>query len=336
MKSPFTGGEVSLVKEWQTVEYRKDTFNVFYHSYVCIDTAQHFTNDELDGLNLSQVHNQYRAKYGIPFIDEIKNVRKKYDLSAAKMSEVLGFGTNIYRNYEAGEMPSVANGRLIRMAEDVEEFRKLLHLSKNSLEPHEYERVLKKIEHARSGWKAVTDHWEKMLFGNMMPDIYNGYRVPSIQKIGAIVNYFASNNKPYTTALNKLLFYADFGHFKNYGCSISGLSYNAITNGPVPMNYGGIYNKVANDGYTVIIEQDFDDFVGEQFTAGRDFDSISESEELLSELEKETLKKVATKFKGMSTKKIVDLSHAERAWQDNVDDYGRINYKYGFDLKHFD
>jgi hypothetical protein len=118
MKSPFTNGEVRLDKKVTQLEYRKEKFNMVYHSYVCIDTGEHFTDDAIDTLNLTQVHNQYRAKYGIPFVDEIRELRHQYGLSAVKMSEVFGFGPNMYRLYEGGEMPAVPHGRMIKLAED--------------------------------------------------------------------------------------------------------------------------------------------------------------------------------------------------------------------------
>ncbi|WP_425443439.1 hypothetical protein [Sphingobacterium gobiense] len=42
------------------------------------------------------------------------------------MSEVLGLGVNTYRLYESGEMPTVANGRLILSVRDPEELLLLI------------------------------------------------------------------------------------------------------------------------------------------------------------------------------------------------------------------
>lgn len=332
MKSPFTGGNTTLQKEPRVLEYRKDSFEVLYHYYVCVDSDEQFTTTELDTLNLTQVYNKYREKYGIPFTDEIKNIRERYGLSASKMSEVLGLGANVYRNYESGEIPSVATGRLIRLAEDAEEFRKLLEMSRNSLEQHEYDKVKKKLEHAQTGWGKVEEIWKGWLFGNQYPNIHNGYRVPSLERIGNMVRFFAQKNLPYTTALNKLMFYADFGHFKNYGQSISGVYYKAIQKGPVPENYGGIYNHVVNNGYAKVEEMDFGDFVGERFVSDGVF--VFDAEDgVFSATELNMLEKVSERFKGLNTKQIVAISHEEPAWQDNVDDFNRISFEYGFELK---
>jgi putative zinc finger/helix-turn-helix YgiT family protein len=335
MKSPFTGGATKLEKELRILEYRKDSFEVLYHYYVCVDSNEQFTTTEIDTLNLNQVYNKYREKYGIPFTDEIKNIREKYGLSAAKMSEVLGLGVNVYRNYEAGEMPSVATGRLIRLAEDANEFGKLLEMSRNSLEQHEYDKVKKKVDNARSGWGKMEEVWKGWLFGNDYPNIQNGYRVPTLEKIGNMVCFFAQRNKPYTTALNKLMFYADFGHFKKYGQSISGLCYKAIQKGPVPENYGGIYNHVVNKGFAKVEEMDFGEFVGERFVTDGTviFDAI---DGLFTDTELTVMENVSERFKGLSTKKIIEISHEEPAWQDNVDSYHRISFEYGFELKNID
>jgi len=47
------------------------------------------------------------------------------------------------------------------------------------------------------------------------------------------------------------MFYSDFLHFKKYGISISGLRYQAIEFGPVPVHYRTIYDNI--DGLEQII-----------------------------------------------------------------------------------
>ena len=131
MKSPFTGKEMSILKEWRSMSFRKEEFDVSFHIYKCEDTGEQFEDDAFAELNYNQLVNQYRAKHAIPFPEEIKNIREKYGLSAAKMSEILGFGTNTYRQYEAGEIPSTSNARLIQMAKDPKKFIEMVDLCKN-------------------------------------------------------------------------------------------------------------------------------------------------------------------------------------------------------------
>ena len=314
------------------MEFRKESFTIQYHFYVCVESGEQFTTTEIDVLNVNQVHNQYRAKYGIPFTDEIKAIREKYDLSAAKMSDILGLGINIYRNYEAGEMPSVATGRLIRLADNPEEFGNLLEMSKNALESHEFTRVKKKIEQAEEEQVSVKSFIYDSIFGHNYPNLFNGYRIPSLEKLGWMISYFAGRNKPFLTAMNKLLFYADFSHFKKYGTGISGIYYKALPKGPVPDNYGILYNFAVNEGFAQVEEVDFGEFVGDRLIADHT-DLPEKARPLFSDAESAILKKVSEQFQGLSTKNIIDISHQEPAWQNNVGDFNRISFEYAFELK---
>lgn len=332
MKSPFTGGPVRHEKKIEKLEYRKEYFELVYHYYVCEDSGEEFTDEATDTLNITQVHNQYRAKYGIPFVEEIRELRQQYGLTSAKMCEVFGFGPNLYRHYESGEMPTVANGRLIQLAEDPDEFKRLVKLNRHAFEEHEFRRVEKKIEQYLEHWSRGTAFYERKLIGCHSPNLYNGFRMPRLKKIAAMINYFAFHNQPFLTALNKLMFYADFGHYKAHGFGISGTCYQAYERGPVPENYGAIYNEAVNRGYAEIKEVEFKDFVGEKFQSSRLF--LKEMDGMFSESEIAMLQKVSQRFKGMNTRQIVDISHRESGWQDNVSDQNHINFMYGFELKH--
>ena len=48
MKSPFTGGNVSLRQENSELVFRKEKFRYTYLYYECEDTKEHFTTTEID------------------------------------------------------------------------------------------------------------------------------------------------------------------------------------------------------------------------------------------------------------------------------------------------
>jgi uncharacterized phage-associated protein/DNA-binding transcriptional regulator YiaG len=324
-----TNNNLQLQKKIYQLEFRKENFQIVYHNLLNTKTREEFTTDELDDLNIAQVHNQYRSKYGIPFIDEIKAIKEQYGLSAAKISEILGLGLNVFKNYENGEMPSIATGRLIQLAKDPEEFRKLIALSKNELEPHELERINKKVAAKLSGWNEFDHKLEEYLFGPKIPSEHNGYKIPAMEKLGMMVKYFAQQLQPFTTKMNKLLFYADFLHYSRTGFSITGLTYIAITHGPVPKNYGGIYDRLFEAGFVALEEVDFNDFTGEKF-----MNQDGEPDmELFTPTERKAIVDVEQQLGKLKTNQIVDISHDEFAWRQNIDDFGRISYDYGFVLK---
>lgn len=332
MKSPFTGGEATLQKETRTMDFRKEAFQVMFQYYLCRDTREQFTDDELDEVNTNQVYNKYREKYGIPFPDEIKTIREQYGLPASKMSEILGLGANVYRSYEAGEVPSVSNGRLIQMVKDPDEFKKLVELSRNEFTPEELQKINRKINHAlETRDDHIKDFETHIMLGKKRPGLLNGYKVPDIEKINNMVLFFAEKVKPFKTKLNKLLFYADFLHFRMTYFSISGLTYQAIQKGPVPKNYDWIFDDAMKKRMVTIELKDFGEYMGEQFVKSNEavFD-----EGLFSESELKAMQIVADAFKNDTVNQIVAKSHKEDAWAGNIDAFGTISYDYGFNLKY--
>ena len=333
MKSPFTSKEMTLTKERRSMEFRKEKFEIVFHCYKCEDSGEQFTTTSLDDVNLNQVYNQYRDKFNIPFPDEISKIREKYGLSAAKMSEILGFGVNSFRQYEAGEMPSVANAKLIRMIDDPRKFIDMVELCGTLDEKLKAKHIQKAQLLVEERKRNISNlNFKEYLLGNHLADIYSGYRNPNFEKFTEMVVYFSGKLEPFKTKMNKLLFYADFLMFKQSCFSISGVRYRAINMGPVPHNFQSIFEYMANkDEIDIIYTQFPQGYIGEQFKVrkGRVFNA-----NLFSETELKTLEEVSTVFKSTSTNDIVELSHLEDAWRKNEKDKSLISYEYAFELKH--
>lgn len=331
MKSPITGLEMKLTKEQRSMIFRKETFDIVFHYYQCEDSREQFTSAALDELNMNQVYNQYRDKFNIPFPDEINNIRGKYGLSASKMSEILGFGVNSYRQYEAGEIPSVANAKLIQMVDDPQNFMEMTALCGTLDEKARGKYIQKAIFLAEEKKRNIFNiNFKEYLLGNHLADIYSGYRNPNFEKITEMVVYFSDKLSPFKTKMNKLLFYADFLMFKQSCFSISGMRYKAIEMGPVPINFQSIFEYLANKDEIDIFTTEFPQgYIGEQFKAknNRPF-----RVELFSENELNVLEKVANVFKPTSTNEMIELSHLEEAWKKNEKNKSVISYEYAFDL----
>lgn len=57
--------------------------------------------------------------------------------------------------------------------------------------------------------------------------------------------------------------------------------------------------------------------------------------DLFTDNELEMLKTVAQMFSDTDTKRIIELSHQEKAWVENQNNKNFIDYKYSFDFIHF-
>lgn len=331
IESPFSGGKAHLKRKVNELSFRKSRFEILEHYYQCEDTDAEFTTAEIDRVNLNQVYNQYRDKFGLPFPDQIKAIREKYDVSASKMSEILGLGTNTYRLYEQGEVPSVGNGRLIMAAEDPFEFKKFLAVSKDIVGEKQYHKICSKIDSIIEEDKKSEffNHEIKSLFTKLVPDKETGYRLPNLEKICHMIMFFSANAVTWSTKLNKLLFYSDFLAFKNSGQGISGLGYQAFKYGPVPSKYWKLYD-IISEGELLHREH-----VEEYGHPGSYFvPKLTFNELLFDEFELGIMHVVSERFKWHSAVEIENVSHKELAWIENEKGQKNISYQdYGFTIK---
>lgn len=332
MKSPITGKEMKLIREKRSMEFRRETFEIFYHYYKCEDSGEQFTSTALDELNMNQVYHQYRERFNIPFPEEIKKIREKYDVSLTKMSEILGFGINTYRQYESGEVPAAANAKLIQMADDPENFIDMIRSCTSLSE----DQKMKYSRAARSLIKNEEQNDERSVVKEYITsghkiDVFSGYRCPNLEKFTEMVVYFAEKLQPYKTKMNKLLFYADFLSYRDTGYSISGIKYRAIQWGPVPENFQSLFEYLSNRGKFEIHTTIFPEgYTGEEFRAKKERPF---NPGLFSDAELEILEKVATRFSDFSVSDIVDHSHKEKGWVENKDSKDLISYVYAFEME---
>lgn len=328
MKSPFTGGWVTLRQEKAELVFRKEKFEYVSLYYLCEDTGERFTTTEIDEINLSQVYNQYRIKYGIPFPDDIKKRRQTYELSAAKMSEILGFGDNQYRLYENGDMPSESNGKILSSIKDPSVFKVFVKNARNQFDAKEYEKILSKLKKAME--QETSDIQERLVFNSYSRGECNGYALQSYDKLKNIILYVISKcGNTFNTKMNKLLFYVDFLSYKRFGHGISGLAYKAIQFGPVPVRWDRVYSLI-DDVYPEIVV----------FSSGNCGTKLCSNQlpdySCFSAEELSVLDLVTDRFKDISAVEISELSHNENAWINYCNTNQMIDYKEAFTLQAFE
>ena len=328
MKSPFTGKEMKLVYEKRTSNFRGEQFEFEHTAWLCEDTGEQFTTDDSDTAAFVQVTNQYRAKYGIPYTDEIIDVRKRYGISAAKMSQILGIGVNQYRLYEQGEVPSVSNGRMIRSVMNPKVMLEMVESSKNEMSKSEYERIVSKVKAviAESEAYKLEQYETKRLF-TVPRGADNGYAQISLDRLKNILLYFIEKSDGvFFTKMNKLLFYADFMAYRVTGKSVSGLAYKAIAHGPVPVRWDRIYSFYDEIDQEIV-----------QFSDGREgtklVSKLSPDMAEFSDDELKILEYVSQRFKNETPTQISETSHEEEAWKKYKDSDKLISFEMAFTLK---
>ena len=305
--------------------FRKEKFQYVHLFYECEDTKEYFTTTEIDEINLSQVYNLYRVKYGIPFPDEIKLIRQSYGLSASKMSEILGFGDNQYRLYENGDMPSEANGKVLNSIKEPCVFEIFVKNARQQFEPKEYDKILSKLSKAK-------EYQQPHILRDLIYDSYsrsemNGYAAQSYSKLKNILLYYIEKyGGVFNTKMNKLLFYTDFFCYKKYGMAMSGLAYKAIQYGPVPVRWDRVYSLIDDIDIDIV-----------EFDSGHSGTKLcsSSSPDLSAFTANElfVLDTVYERFKEIKAAEISKISHDEDAWKNYFETDKMIDFKESFTLR---
>lgn len=330
MKSPITGTEMTLSSENREVSFRKEKFNIYYQFYLCEESGQQFTTTPLDEFNMLMLEHAYRTRHHIPQRDEITEIREQYELSAVRMGEILGFGQNTYGLYEKGDLPSLANANLIKLASDPKKFKSLVE----DWEPKSYnakEELVKKIDRLINQRKLQLINFDNYLMGDDEASELTGFKKPDIEKLTEMIVFFAHNVPSYKTKMNKLLFYSDFGMFKASGQSISGAMYKAIPYGPVPNHFETLYERLSVEDVIDNEYEDLKDGGQREFLKGRKDRPFNQDLFTIEELR--MLGHISQKFKKTKASKIVQISHEEEAWIANQESKSFISYNYALELK---
>ena len=327
MKSPFTGKEMKVIHEISTWKFRGEEFPYVHTAWMCEDTGERFTNDESDMSGFVQATNQYRDKYGIPYTDEIIAVRKRYAISAQKMSLILGIGVNQYRLYEQGEVPSVSNGRIIRSIMNPKVMFDFLESSRNILEDKDYQKIADKVKkEIADGEQRDINQYETNRVYKAHRGVANGYAPLSLCRLKNAMLYMIENCKEgWCTKMNKLLFYMDFLAYRENGMAISGLAYKAIDFGPVPERFAIVFSEFPEIHQEL---RSIGDFEGSVLVS-----SVKPDMSLFSTNELEVMKKVCLKFQDCSSRDLSKISHEEIAWINHHEHHETIPFIEAFELK---
>ena len=191
-------------------------------------------------------------------------------------------------------------------------------------EAEEYEKIHKHILNSEEDANIADSEANRLIYEGTQRSIYNGFGEFNHRKVEEMVRFFAQQGPCFPTKLNKEMFYADFSHYRKYGISISGLRYQAIRYGPVPVHYSTIYDHIPGLVQKCIIRD------------GIEATSFSCPEcdlTVFNDKERATLEEVAKVLTPMAVKEIVAKSHEESSWQSHYQDKEIIPYSEAYQLR---
>ena len=258
--------------------------------------------------------------------EEIRNFRKRYGLTQKELSDFLGWGGATLSRYENGALQDETHEKTLRLAMEPRNLLGLLQATPEALSGERRNSLLRALRAAEEEAYSFHRLYEER-FGEYNADEFSGYRKLDLAKLfNAIL--FLSRGGIQKTKLNKVLFYADFKHFKDYGVSITGVRYARITYGPVPDKWNFYFASLIEEEAIVVEEKIYaEDVVGEIFTSAREPNLA-----IFTDSEIKVLASLKEYFLGFSAKKITEFSHQEKGVKETL--AGRlISYEYAEELQ---
>ncbi len=229
--------EQETINKVSEINVRGELIKIDLNYYLCKECGEDYEipHPDYDPVNLA--FREFRRRKGMLQPEEIKEFRNELGLTQRELSEILRIGIASVNRYENGALQSEGHDRSIRLIMDNNNLIQLINSSPKILPEEVHQRLLKRIQDKRmDDGHLFREFIEK--FESYSSNLYSGYMKFSIYKYMRVIQFFCSKeNGVFKTKLNKLLFYADFKHFKDFGVSITGSRYANAPFGPIPHKY---------------------------------------------------------------------------------------------------
>tara|TARA_R110002110_G_scaffold415794_1_gene656137 strand:+ start:5625 stop:6668 length:1044 start_codon:yes stop_codon:yes gene_type:complete len=311
----------------EAVVVRGESISVPSTYFHCLRCNQDFDDPRAEDDVLDLAYREYRRRNNMLQPEEIREFRKKFNLTQKELCELLSWGEVTISRYEKGKLQENGHDTLLRLIQNPINMLDLIRKKQKLFTPEKKEVLTEQLTKMVQLENNFVDTYQS-IFGNYDKNIFSGWQKLNISKVITMIRFFCYPSGQFKTKLNKLLFYADFEHYAKHETSITGLQYVKMQYGPVPSNYERYQVYLIENDMIEIEEIVFpDDSSGEKLKSkkGPDLSCFSESEV-------HVLTKVKDLFNSITCKKISDISHEEEAYI-NTKDRNFISYEYANSLK---
>lgn len=230
---------------------------------------------------LERAYREYRRRNGMMQPEEIRHLRKLYGLTQRELAKLLGWGLVTLSRYENGALQDTAHDKILRLITDPHNLLRLLESEPEALSDEKRKKMIGQFRDSCSGLYRLERIYEER-FGRYEADGLSGYRRFDMGKLLNMALFFCEGGRLAAT-LSKILFLADFKHFKEYAGSISGTRYLKSDLGPLPEKWY-YYLTLLIERQEVNVTEVFagEDIAAEQFLARKKADlSLFANTELL-------------------------------------------------------
>ncbi|MBO4325707.1 MAG: DUF4065 domain-containing protein [Clostridia bacterium] len=232
------------IREQATFKNRKVSYDAL--SLYCDAADELYVDEELLQENDIKLKDAYRREEGLLTSAEIIAIRAKYGITQSDLCTLLGWGGKTITRYESHQVQDRAHDTILKKIDnDPEWFLTLLKEAKSELSEDAFAKysesatLLYEAEQDIYLRKAIEASYAKFQ-GNKL---FQGNTELSLDKVVDVIRYFAASPKVkslFKVKLMKLMWYADALSYKRRGEAITGLAYQALSLGAVPVGHNYI------------------------------------------------------------------------------------------------
>lgn len=299
-----------VMQEQSTFKNVKVEYEAVYQ--YCDKAEELFMDEDQIKSNDMEMKDAYRRKRGFLTSSELMNIRQKYKISQVDLCILLGWGEKTITRYEGHQVQDRAHDTILRKIDHDPEW--MLELLQKSKEQLALERYYKYYEVISALYEKEQDMYLRKVieakYVKFQDDkMIQGNTELSLDKTVDMIRYFAASSQItvlYKVKLMKLMWYADAAAYKKRGKAITGLAYQAMPMGAVPVGH-----DILMDLKGVPCEEvDMGESNAYHFSL-----KYSGGYPALSDEECEILDYVIEKLGKMSKKEIVSFMHDEQAYK---------------------
>ncbi len=316
-----------LVKDWMTFKNVKVAYDA---TYLYCDIAEELYMDEQQMQeNDVLLKNAYRKAEGLLTSAEIIDIRAKYNISQSDLCILLGWGGKTITRYESHQVQDKAHDTILKkIDQDPEWFLSLLNDARENLAAESYQKY---FDAATALYEKDQDSYLRKTIeasyarfhGNEM---FHGNTELSLDKVVDVIRYFAASARItslYKVKLMKLMWYADALSYKNRGVAITGLVYQALPRGAVPVGHNYIID---------LRDVPYEEVDMGEINAYRFYLKKADIFSSLSDEDKKILDIVIEKLGKMTKNEIISFMHKEQAYVETAP-RDVIQFKYAENLQ---
>jgi putative zinc finger/helix-turn-helix YgiT family protein len=324
------------IKRKATYEVKGEPIEITEKVRINMVNNQEIIDEKLEDENLERIYEQYRKKKGLLTPEQIRNIREKYGLSQRAFSRILGWGEITIHRYERGALQDRSHNDYLVLLQNPNNMKKLLEENKDRINQKDYLQIKNNIQNImiKDIDKKIEENIEEKYFNEIL-DEYCGFTQFNYEKMVNMILFFASRiNRLFKTKLMKLLFYSDFIHFHDYTLSITGFKYLKNHYGPTPIKHELLLGELSDKYITYKVDyiESPEECIIEEYETIKPLEKPNLS--IFSKEEMNSINKVLKAFKFLTSEKISEYSHQEKAWKATKVKQ-LINYKHAKDMMLF-